>query len=150
METKSPLCHPSQEDKSFLHLIEGPINDISIDKINGGAFVEFKGIIRADLIKGQTVSHIDYEVYFPVAESILNQIEQEVLEQFQLSSCRIFHSYGTVKVGECSLLVQVVSKHRKEAFKACSEIVDRIKGEAPVWKQEFYTNQTYQWVHCNH
>lgn len=149
METKSLLCQPSQVDKQYPHLIDGPISGLELEDIKGGALVEFKGIIRADLVDGQEVSHIDYEIYFPVAEDILKKIEEESKTTFQLLECRIYHSFGRVKTGECSLLVQVVSKHRKNGFEACSKIVDRIKAEAPVWKQEFYTNQSYHWVKGN-
>lgn len=149
METKSHSCQPFQEDRAYPHLVDGPIKNQDLSNIKGGALIEFKGIIRADLVNGQEVSHIDYEVYFPVAEDILNKIEQESLEFFNLLECKIFHSFGRVKTGECSLLVQVVSKHRVEGFEACSKIVDRIKVEAPVWKQEFYKNQSYHWVKGN-
>lgn len=149
METKSLLCQPSQVDDKYPHLHDGPIVNSELEEINGGAFVEFKGVIRPDEVKGQTVSYIDYEVYFPVAEKILAKIEAECLVEYDLKTCRITHSFGKIGVGECSLLIQVVSKHRKEAFEACAKIVDRIKDEAPVWKQEFYTDKSYNWVRCS-
>jgi molybdopterin synthase catalytic subunit len=37
-------------------------------------------------------------------------------------------------VGEASLLVRVCSRHRAEAFRACSSIVDELKKRVPIWK----------------
>ncbi|MBW7952276.1 MAG: molybdenum cofactor biosynthesis protein MoaE, partial [Chitinophagaceae bacterium] len=44
-----------------------------------------------------------------------------------------------------SLFVFVSSAHRKEAIKACEEIVERIKKEVPVWGKEVFVNENHQW-----
>ena len=36
--------------------------------------------------------------------------------------------------------------HRREAFQACEEAVERVKHEVPVWKEEFYMDGTSQYV----
>jgi molybdopterin synthase catalytic subunit len=41
-------------------------------------------------------------------------------------------------VGEISIVVAVSSPHRKEAFEACSWIVDEVKGKVQVFKKEYY------------
>lgn len=153
METKSPLCQYSQEVDSFHHLIDGPINIEQFKTKNNsesGAVICFEGIIRGDDVNGKKVEHINYEVYFPVAEKILAQIEEESKSNFEVHDVKIYHSFGKVKTNECSLLVIVKSKHRKNGFKCCIDIVDRIKAEAPVWKQEYYNDGSYNWVRCNH
>ena len=50
----------------------------------------------------------------------------------------IAHRIGPVEIGEISLVVAVASPHRKEAFAACHEAVDRIKQIVPIWKKEFF------------
>lgn len=36
--------------------------------------------------------------------------------------------------------------HRREAFQACEEAVERVKHEVPIWKEEFYTDGSSQFV----
>jgi len=55
------------------------------------------------------------------------------------------HRTGKVEVGEDVMYVLVASKHRKEAFQALTELVDRIKTETPIWKKEI-TEKGAHWV----
>ena len=57
----------------------------------------------------------------------------------------IYHSLGQVKAGEISLFVFTSSIHRKPAIDACSEIVERIKAELPVWGKEILSDESYVW-----
>jgi len=43
------------------------------------------------------------------------------------------------------LFVFTSSAHRKDAIKACEEIVERIKSEAPVWGKEIFDDESHQW-----
>ena len=36
--------------------------------------------------------------------------------------------------------------HRREAFMACEEAVERVKHEVPVWKEEFYSDGSSEYV----
>lgn len=57
----------------------------------------------------------------------------------------IHHVIDKVDVGEPSLFVAVLGKHRGETFPALSETVERVKREVPIWKKEFTTSDSY-WV----
>jgi molybdopterin synthase catalytic subunit len=57
----------------------------------------------------------------------------------------IYHSLGTVNVGEICLFVFVSSPRRKQVFKAIEYLVERIKAEAPVFGKEILEDQTHQW-----
>lgn len=149
METKSLSCPPFQEVES--HLVDGPIPYTPPLSIEGaGAVIQFDGIVRADKHEQKTVSHIFYQVYPIMAGKILRQIHDEIVEKHQLFHLELKHAFGTVKVNETSLFVRAYSKHRKNNFAAVIETVDRIKAEAPFWKQEFYSDQSHAWVKCNH
>ena len=39
-------------------------------------------------------------------------------------------------LGESSVVVAASAPHRTEAFAGASELIDRIKAEAPIWKRE--------------
>jgi len=46
------------------------------------------------------------------------------------------HRIGSVPLGEASGVVSVSAAHREEAFAGARAAIDRIKAEAPIWKQE--------------
>jgi molybdopterin synthase catalytic subunit len=37
--------------------------------------------------------------------------------------------------------------HRKEAFEAGRFLIDRLKEEVPIWKQENWADGSKEWVH---
>jgi molybdopterin synthase catalytic subunit len=50
------------------------------------------------------------------------------------------HRVGQVPVGEASVVVVVAAPHRKPAFSAAMEAMDRLKSEVPIWKKEYFEN----------
>jgi molybdopterin synthase catalytic subunit len=48
----------------------------------------------------------------------------------------VVHRLGEVPIGEASVLVVVASEHRGPAFEACRFLMDRLKAEVPIFKQE--------------
>ena len=42
-----------------------------------------------------------------------------------------------------------VSAHRYSAFDACRWILDAIKADIPVWKQEYYEDDSSKWLSNN-
>ncbi|MEN9960587.1 MAG: Molybdopterin synthase, partial [Bacteroidota bacterium] len=45
---------------------------------------------------------------------------------------------GPLEIGDIAVLIGVTSVHRAEAFKACEWLIDTLKQEVPIWKNEFY------------
>ena len=110
-----------------------------------GAHSIFLGQIRNDLINGQHVVAIDYSVYREMADEKFHDIREDAFKKYKLTCMHIYHSLGLVRVGEISLFVFTSSEHRRDAIDACSDIVDRIKKEAPVWGKEIFENEDFQW-----
>ena len=50
------------------------------------------------------------------------------------------HRVGKLAIGEIAVFVGVSAAHRDAAFAACRFIIDTVKAEVPIWKQEFYTD----------
>jgi molybdopterin synthase catalytic subunit len=46
------------------------------------------------------------------------------------------HRVGMLEVGDAAVVCAASAPHRGEAFKACRELIDRIKARVPVWKRE--------------
>ena len=51
-----------------------------------------------------------------------------------------------LEIGDPALVCAVSAAHRGQAFAVCSELVDRIKDQVPIWKEQFFTDGTVEWV----
>ena len=56
------------------------------------------------------------------------------------------HRIGALAVGDSALEVAVAAAHRREAFEACADVVDRIKESVPIWKRERFQDGAHAWV----
>lgn len=105
-------------------------------KTDIGGHSIFLGQVRADDKEGETVTGIEYTAYEEMALEKAFEIREAVFGKYPLSCLHIYHSLGEVKTGEICLFVFTSSKHRKAAIDACTELVERIKKELPVWGKE--------------
>jgi molybdopterin converting factor subunit 1 len=94
-----------------------------------GAVVTFQGVTRQ-------VTQLDYEAYEEMAAERIAAIVEEAATRHGVCRAAAQHRVGTVPLSEPSVAVAVSAPHRAEAFAAAREIIDRIKVEAPIWKQE--------------
>ena len=111
---------------------------------DNGAVVTFLGVVRNNS-RGRTVSYLEYDAYAPMAIKVMSQIAEEVKARWPITDLGVWHRIGRLEIGDASLLVVVTSPHRKEAFEACHNAVDRIKEIVPVWKKEVW-NDGESWV----
>lgn len=133
--------------------VDGPISPDKIaksianhsSKTDIGGHSIFLGQVRADEKKDGKVTGIDYTAYEEMALQKAFEIREDVFEKYPLSCMHIYHSLGEVKTGEICLFVFTSSKHRKAAIDACSELVERIKKEVPVWGKEILDNEKAVW-----
>lgn len=110
-----------------------------------GAHDIFLGQVRADEIDGKTVSAIEYTAYEGMANQKFHEIREATFEKFQITCMHIYHSLGSVKVGEICLFVFVSSPHRRVAFEALEYVVEEIKAHVPVFGKELFEDDSYQW-----
>jgi molybdopterin synthase catalytic subunit len=142
------------EEKKLKNIfVQGPIQASFVGesiakhstKTNIGGHSIFLGQIRADVIDEKVVKAIDYTSHEPMALEVMHNIREDIFSKYSLTCMHIYHSLGTVPVGEISLFAFTSSIHRKDAIKACEEVVERIKAELPVWGKEIFEDASYQW-----
>jgi molybdopterin synthase catalytic subunit len=114
-------------------------------KTNIGGHSIFLGQVRADEIEGKKVSAIEYTAYEQLALEKMHEIRESIFEKYTLTCMHVYHSLGTVVVGEICLFVFTSSAHRKAAIDACEETVERLKAELPVWGKEILEDETHHW-----
>src|SRR3954463_10045996 len=120
-------------------------NEISVDTLvrrvsdaRAGAVVTFQGVTRE-------VETLEYEAYVEMAEEKIAAIVAAAVEAHGLCAAAAEHRIGAVPLSEPSVIVAASSPHRGEAFAGAREIIDRIKAEAPIWKQEVEGDER-RWV----
>ncbi len=102
-----------------------------------GAVALFLGVARNNNL-GRRVLRLEYDAYPEMAERKLRQVAEEMASRWPITDIAIAHRIGRLEIGETSLVVAVSSPHRKEAFDACQQTVDRIKEVVPIWKKEVW------------
>ena len=82
-----------------------------------------------------TIEALDYEVYSPMAERVLESIARDEGRRSGVLGILVRHSRGRVAVGEVSFVCEIASAHRAEGLEALGSFIDRMKREAPIWKR---------------
>ena len=114
-------------------------------KTNIGAHQIFLGQIRIDEKNGKTVSAIEFSAYLEMAQEVYEAIREQIFSKYQLTCMHVHHSLGKINVGELNLFVFTSSVHRKDAILACSEMVELIKTQLPIWGKEYLDGENYSW-----
>ncbi len=109
-----------------------------------GAIALFVGTVR-DHARGKSVIRLDYEAYEPAAEKMLAKIGTEIRERWTVGRIAIIHRFGSLEVGEASVIIGISSPHRGEAFDAARYAIERIKEIVPIWKKEWYEDGS-SWI----
>ncbi|KAJ7783734.1 Molybdopterin biosynthesis MoaE [Mycena maculata] len=122
----------------------------SVGDDGAGANCVFIGTTR-NTFKDKIVTRLEYQAYSKLAIKSMASIIQDVqASTFPTDSgaaqpaihCAVHHRLGLVPVGEPSIVVAVSAPHRKEAFIACERILEEIKAKVPIWKREYYENES--------
>jgi molybdopterin synthase catalytic subunit len=127
----------------FFALTRDPIDGGAIARrlIRGedGAFVNFEGVGRNNT-KGRATQYLEYECYEPMAVKVMAEIGGEIAHNFPIGRIAIVHRLGRIGVGETSVSIVVTAPHRKPAFEAALEAINRLKRLVPIWKKEFFAD----------
>lgn len=112
--------------------------------VDSGALVTFQGTVRR--FSGDTeVVSLHYEAYEDMALKKMNGIISEAREKYGLNDVNVVHRIGDLGLEEDSVVICVSSAHREDAFKACKHIIDAIKTDVPIWKQDVTDSGEKKW-----
>ncbi len=100
-----------------------------------GAIVSFTGIVRG-AHDGQAVDLLWLDHHERLTVVAVRAIEQDVRRHFELSAIAIIHRVGNLLPGDPIVFVAAAAEHRRAAFDAVDNVMDRLKTEAPFWKRE--------------
>ncbi|HZT31690.1 MAG TPA: molybdenum cofactor biosynthesis protein MoaE [Bryobacteraceae bacterium] len=104
-----------------------------------GAVVDFEGVVRNNT-QGRRTLFLDYECYAPMAIKTMAEIGREIAASYAISRIAMVHRLGRLLIGEASVAVVVTAPHRKAAFEAALEGINRLKRRVPIWKKEHFAD----------
>jgi molybdopterin synthase catalytic subunit len=104
-----------------------------------GAVVTFEGTAR-NHTKGRATRFLDYECYEPMALKEMARIGRELAATHQVERVAMVHRLGRLMIGETSVAVIVTAAHRRAAFEAALDGIDRLKKVVPIWKKEQFVD----------
>ena len=130
----------------------------AVESDTAGAVVSFSGVVR-NHDGGKAVERLSYSAHPTAHQVMADVVAQLVAEQTAVGSSagsggaspqpvRIWaaHRIGMLEIGDPALVCAVAAAHRGQAFAVCAELVDRIKEQVPIWKEQFFTDGTVEWV----
>jgi molybdopterin synthase catalytic subunit len=104
-----------------------------------GAVVTFEGTARNNT-NGRSTLCLDYECYEPMAIRTMARIGHDLAAAHAVTRVALVHRLGRLLVGEASVAVIVTAPHRRPAFDAALEGIDRLKKTVPIWKKEHFAD----------
>lgn len=108
----------------------------NVTRPGAGGIATFLGVVR-DESDGRSVTRLDYSAYAGMAKREMQKIAVEIEGEIEGARVSAIHRIGSLGVGDAAIVCAASAPHRAEAFKACRELLDRIKARVPIWKREY-------------
>lgn len=109
-----------------------------------GAITVFLGLVR-NHDEGRTVETLDYTAH-PGAGRELARVTAEVADRHTVLALAAEHRTGHLEVGDTAVVVAAAAAHRADAFRACRDLIDTLKQEVPIWKEQHFADGAFEWV----
>lgn len=116
------------------------------DEAAGGTAL-FIGTVR-NHDAGADVEALNYSGH-PRAEAEMRRVAERVAAGHPVRALAAVHRTGKLAVGDLAVIVAVSCAHRGEAFAACRELIDELKHQVPIWKNQRFCNGHEEWVGAN-
>jgi len=75
-----------------------------------------------------------------MAVKVMAGIGREIASTQPIGGIAMVHRLGRMNIGETSVAVIVTAPHRKPAFEAALEGINRLKRLVPIWKKEYFAD----------
>lgn len=129
-------------------MIDQPLSvDRVLDVVRGpavGGITVFIGLVR-DHDEGRSVRALNYSAH-PSAEAELARVVDEVSSRHDILTLATEHRVGDLEIGDLAVVVAAGAAHRGDAFAAARDLIDTLKSEVPIWKEQHFTDGGVDWV----
>lgn len=97
-----------------------------------GGVASFIGSVRGE----DGVTQLTLEHYPGMTEAALTGLAEGAFARWGLLAVSIVHRVGAMVPGDRIVFIATAAPHRAPALEACAYLIDRLKTDAPFWKQE--------------
>ncbi|GGN06689.1 molybdopterin synthase [Halarchaeum nitratireducens] len=119
----------------------------SADERFAGAIATFTGRVRAqENADDAPTEALSFETYAEVAAARLDDIRAALEAREGVHDVLLHHRTGRIEASEDIVFVVVLAGHRREAFRAVEDGIDRLKDEVPIFKKEVTIDEEF-WRH---
>jgi molybdopterin synthase catalytic subunit len=127
---------------------ESPLSvDHALRLVSGpavGGIALFIGTVR-NSDHGADVVSLDYTQH-PSAVEVLTKCAEETADHHDVLAIAVEHRVGHLEVGDVAVVVAVGAVHRGEALAACAHLINTLKAEVPIWKEQHFAFGGSEWV----
>jgi molybdopterin synthase catalytic subunit len=109
-----------------------------------GGIALFVGTVR-NSDHGTDVVSLDYTQH-PSAVDVLTKCAEATADQHDVLTIAVEHRVGHLEVGDIAVVVAVGAVHRGEALAACAHLINTLKAEVPIWKEQHFVSGESEWV----
>jgi molybdopterin synthase catalytic subunit len=109
-----------------------------------GGIALFVGTVRDRDHESEVVS-LDYTQH-PSAVDVLARCAEQTANQHDVLAIAVEHRVGHLEIGDIAVVVAVGAVHRGEALAACAHLINTVKAEVPIWKEQHFTSGDSEWV----
>jgi molybdopterin synthase catalytic subunit len=109
-----------------------------------GGIALFVGTVRNRDHESEVVS-LDYTQH-PSAVDVLTKCAEQTADQHDVLAIAVEHRVGHLEIGDIAVVVAVGAVHRGEALAACAHLINTVKAEVPIWKEQHFTSGDSEWV----
>ncbi|MBR8741360.1 molybdenum cofactor biosynthesis protein MoaE [Nocardiopsis sp. MG754419] len=129
---------------------------LSVDEVlaavshpRAGGTAVFVGTVR-DHDHGRDVAALSYSAH-PTVETRLREVMEKVLVETTIPGRPVVrmaavHRVGDLEIGDLAVVVAASAAHREEAFAACRRLIDDLKAQVPIWKNQAFGDGETEWV----
>jgi len=109
-----------------------------------GGIALFVGTVRNRDHDAAVIS-LDYTQH-PSAVDVLTRCAEETADHHDVLAIAVQHRVGHLEVGDIAVVVAVGAVHRGEALAACAHLINTLKAEVPIWKEQHFASGDAEWV----
>jgi molybdopterin synthase catalytic subunit len=98
--------------------------------------------------QGKSVIKLEFEAYKPMAIAQMEKLAAISIKRWPVKKILMIHAIGSKQIGDPVVVIGTSTAHRQAAFESCKFLIDELKVTVPIWKKEFFTDQTV-WVNAH-
>lgn len=136
---------------NVIRLAELRDTPLSVDEVlaavadpGAGGTAVFIGTVR-DEDHRRAVTGLGYSAH-PQAVDRLRVVMEKIVADYDVRAIAAVHRVGDLEVGDLAVVVAAACPHRDQAFAACRTLIDELKAEVPIWKNQVFADGGSEWV----